>query len=62
MEKLKPSDCLIRSVRVERINGHWLVAHELVLSFVPDVEQRLWRTVMRGKYQLRRNHVRLQIN
>jgi transposase len=37
-----------------------LVAHELVLSFVPDVEQRLWRTVMRGKYQLRRNHVRLQ--
>jgi hypothetical protein len=37
-----------------------LVAHELVLSFVPDVEQRLWRTVMRGKYQLRRNRVRLQ--
>lgn len=37
-----------------------LVAHELVLSFVPDVEQRLWRTVMRGKYQLRRNYVRLQ--
>ncbi len=37
-----------------------LVAHELVLSFVPDVEQRLWRTVMRGKYQFRRNHVRLQ--
>jgi transposase len=33
---------------------------ELVLSFVPDVEQRLWRTVMCGKYQLRRNHVRLQ--
>jgi transposase len=37
-----------------------LVAQELVLSFVPDVEQRLWRTVMRGKNQLRRNHVRLQ--
>jgi transposase len=37
-----------------------LVAHELVLSFVPNVEQRLWRTVMRGKHQLRRNHVRLQ--
>jgi hypothetical protein len=37
-----------------------LVAHELVLSFVPNVEQRLWRTVMRGKYQLRRNHVRFQ--
>ena len=29
-----------------------LVAHELVLSFVPDVEQRLWRTVVRTKYQL----------
>jgi hypothetical protein len=24
MEKLKPSDCLIRSVCVERINGHCL--------------------------------------
>ncbi|HTT24937.1 MAG TPA: IS110 family transposase [Candidatus Acidoferrales bacterium] len=37
-----------------------LVARELVLSFVPDVEQRLWRTVTRKKYQLRRNRVRLQ--
>jgi transposase len=37
-----------------------LVANELTLSFVPDVEPRLWRTVTRGKYQLRRNHVRLQ--
>src|SRR5436853_2349942 len=37
-----------------------LVAHELVLSFVPDVEQRLWRTVMRTKYQARRNRVQLQ--
>jgi hypothetical protein len=27
-----------------------LVAQELTLSFVPDVEQRLWRTVMRRKY------------
>src|SRR5262249_54366973 len=26
-----------------------LVAQELKLSFVPDVEQRLWRTVMRRK-------------
>src|ERR1700756_6051085 len=26
-----------------------LVANELILSFVPDTEQRLWRTVMRGK-------------
>jgi hypothetical protein len=24
-----------------------LVARELILSFVPDAEQRLWRTVMR---------------
>jgi transposase len=37
-----------------------LVARELVLSFVPDVEQRLWRTVTRKKYQLRRARVRLQ--
>jgi transposase len=37
-----------------------LVAHELVLSFVPDVEQRLWRTVVRTKYQLTRNRVPLQ--
>ena len=29
-----------------------LVAQELTLSFVPDVEQRLWRTVTRRKYQL----------
>ncbi|MGC1451364.1 MAG: transposase [Candidatus Sulfotelmatobacter sp.] len=28
------------------------VAQELTLSFVPDTEQRLWRTVMRRKYQL----------
>ena len=37
-----------------------LVARELTLSFVPDVEQRLWRTVTRRKYQLTRDHVRLQ--
>ena len=37
-----------------------LVANELNLSFVPDAEQRLWRTVTRRKYQLTRNHVRLQ--
>src|SRR5246127_5469290 len=37
-----------------------LVADELKLSFVPDTEQRLWRTVTRRKYQLTRNHVRLQ--
>src|SRR6478672_9899085 len=37
-----------------------LVAQELTLSFVPDVEQRLWRTVMRRKYQITRNRVQLQ--
>jgi transposase len=37
-----------------------LVANELTLSFVPDAEQRLWRAVTRRKYQLRREHVRLQ--
>jgi transposase len=37
-----------------------LVSQELVLSFVPDPEQRLWRTVTRTKYQLRRDKVRLQ--
>src|SRR5438309_494666 len=37
-----------------------LVANELTLSFVPDAEQRLWRTVMRRKYQLTRNRVQLQ--
>jgi len=37
-----------------------LVARELTLSFVPDAEQRLWRTVTRKKYQLRRERVRLQ--
>ena len=37
-----------------------LVAQELVLSFVPDAEQRLWRTVMRRKYQVSRSRVQLQ--
>jgi transposase len=37
-----------------------LVASELTLSFVPDPEQRLWRTVTRTKYQVRRNRVQLQ--
>jgi hypothetical protein len=37
-----------------------LVAQELTLSFVPDAEQRLWRAVMRRKYQVRRNRVQLQ--
>jgi transposase len=37
-----------------------LVAHELTLSFVPDVTQRLWRTVTRRKYQLTCNRVQLR--
>ena len=37
-----------------------LVASELTLSFVPDPEQRLWRTVTRAKYQQAQNRVRLQ--
>jgi len=37
-----------------------LVANELILSFVPDAEQRLWRTITRRKYQLTRDKVRLQ--
>jgi transposase len=37
-----------------------LVAHELTLSFVPDAEQRLWRTVMRRKHQLTCNRVQFQ--
>ena len=36
-----------------------LLAQELVLSFVPDAEQRLWRTVTRRKYQLTRNRVQV---
>jgi len=36
------------------------VAGELILSFVPDSEQRLWRTITRTKYQLTRDRVRLQ--
>src|SRR6202049_4214653 len=36
-----------------------LVSQELTLSLVPHAEQRLWRTVTRTKYQLRRNKVRL---
>ena len=37
-----------------------LVANELILSFVSDAEQRLWRTITRRKYQLTRDKVRLQ--
>jgi transposase len=37
-----------------------LVAQELKLSFIPDAEQRLWRTVMRRKHQLTGNRVQFQ--
>ena len=37
-----------------------LVAQELTLSFVPEVAQRLWRTVTRRKYQLTCNRVQLR--
>lgn len=36
-----------------------LVAQELTLSFVPNAEQRLWRTVTRRRYQLAQNRVQL---
>lgn len=37
-----------------------LVAQELVLSYVPDSEQRLWRTVCQRKEQLTRDRVRMR--
>lgn len=37
-----------------------LLAGELMLSFVPDAEQRTWRTLTRSKQQLVRDRVRLQ--
>jgi transposase len=37
-----------------------LISQELVLSFVPDSEQRLGRTLTRTKYQRTRDKVRLQ--
>jgi transposase len=37
-----------------------LLSGELMLSFVPDAEQRMWRTLTRSKQQLVRNRVQLQ--
>src|SRR5207249_4646694 len=37
-----------------------LVSQELTLSFVPDGEHRLWRTLTRTRYQRTRDKVRLQ--
>jgi len=36
------------------------VAGELILSFVPDAEQRLWRSLSRSKQAITRDRVRLQ--
>ena len=43
----------------ERLVRRYL-AGELILSFVPDEEQRLWRLMTRSKQQLVRDRVRLQ--
>jgi len=37
-----------------------LIADELILSFVPNGEQRTWRNMTRMKTQLTRDRVRLQ--
>ena len=37
-----------------------LISQELILSFVPDAEQRLWRTLTHTRYQRTREKVRLQ--
>jgi transposase len=40
--------------------GRRLLAHELVLSFVPPPAQRTWRLMTRGRLQLVRERMRLQ--
>jgi transposase len=37
-----------------------LLSDELILSYIPDAEQRHWRVLTRTKYQLTRDKVRLQ--
>jgi transposase len=37
-----------------------LISQELTLSFVPDSEQRLWRTLARTRHQGTHDRVRLQ--
>jgi transposase len=37
-----------------------LLSGDLILSYVPEAEQRSWRTLTRTKYQLTRDRVRLQ--
>jgi transposase len=40
--------------------GRRLVAGELILSYVPDPEQRCWRTISRTRAQLVEDHTRVQ--
>ena len=37
-----------------------LLSGELILSYVPNMEQRCWRTLTRSRHQLRQDLVRLQ--
>lgn len=37
-----------------------LLSGDLILSYVPEPEQRCWRTLTRSRYQLREDRVRLQ--
>lgn len=37
-----------------------LLSGELILSYVPNMEQRCWRTLTRSRHQLRQDRVRLQ--
>jgi hypothetical protein len=37
-----------------------LLSGDLILSYVPEQEQRCWRAITRTKYQLREDRVRLQ--
>jgi transposase len=39
---------------------HRLLSGDLILSYVPDAEQRCWRTLTRSRHQLRDDRVRLQ--
>jgi len=40
--------------RISSTHSQRLVAQGLIMGFEPDTEQRLWRTVVRRKYQLGR--------
>jgi transposase len=55
----KPSPIFLAAGYAERLVRR-LIAQELILSFVPDGEQRTWRTLTRMKLQLRRDRVRVQ--